>query len=126
MIGVALTLLVLFVSNLIQISVANQYIGFKQKQVIDSSISIEGIENIETIVKESSNRITQEQVNMGFSYGLLISWLPWFFLGRYIRGNLGLYGFVVLISLITYDPLWFNPIVFILSFYVGWRGNKGK
>jgi hypothetical protein len=113
--------MVLMVSNWLQISVANEYIGAKQKQVIESSILEQGINNIEKITREAPKKITQEQVKIGFTYGLLISWIPWFLLGRYMIGNLGLYSFTVVISLIAYDPLWFNPIIFILSFYLGHR-----
>lgn len=124
--SILLILMVLILSNLMQIFIANQYIGHLQKQEIDSSIIEKGIDNIESIVKDAPSRITQEQLERGFLYGMFISWIPWFLLGRYIYCNVGIYCFVVLISLVTYEPVWFTPIIFVLSFYLGTLTKKGQ
>jgi hypothetical protein len=121
-IGIVFTILVLILSTYIQVYVVDTYISSYHAELIEKEFHSQGIgedRSLEDIIEITEGSISKETIKTAFAYSLLISWLPWFILGFFLRKNKVTYSFVFLMSLVTYESLWFTPIVFLVAFYFG-------
>lgn len=114
-----LFLAALSLSNWIQIYSTNYYIGSLQKSLVEKSVEQDGPSEMENIIENISNQITQEDIKRGYIIGLLVAWIPWFVLGLVLVPSSVTYIVLVVVSAISYDPVWFNPAIFILAFISG-------
>lgn len=116
----------LALSNWIQIYAANYYIGNQQMSLVEQRVKeLEGtsvIENLvgsDSIVGSVSDEITQEEIKSGYIVGLSVAWIPWFVLGLIISPIAATYVVLVVVTALSYDPVWFNPLIFIFAFMLG-------
>ncbi len=81
--AVVLLLSALSLSNWIQIHSTNYYIGNLQISLIEKSVELKGASEMENIIENASEQITQKDIKKGYMIGLLLAWVPWFVLGLY-------------------------------------------
>ena len=117
--ALVLFLAALSLSNWIQIYSTNYYIGNLQKSLIEKGVEQEGASEMENIIENVSDQITKEDVKRGYIIGLLVAWVPWFVLGLVLIPSAVTCIVLVVVSAISYDPVWFNPLVFIVAFVLG-------
>lgn len=117
--ALVLFLAALSLSNWIQIYSTNHYVGNLQKSLIEKSVEQEGVSEMENIIENVSDQITQEDIKKGYIIGLIVAWVPWFVLGLIFIPSTATYVVLIVVSAISYDPVWFNPVIFILAFISG-------
>jgi len=117
--ALVLFLAALALSNWMQIYSTNYYIGVLQKSLIEKIVEQEGASEMEKLIENVSDQITQDDIKRGYIIGLLVAWIPWFVLGLVLIPSVTTYIVLVAVSAISYDPVWFNPIIFILAFILG-------
>jgi hypothetical protein len=116
--------LALFISNLIELMATHYYLGKIQKERVEMRLKEQPDITFEIAVNEVSSSITKEDVKVGYAYGLLLAWIPWFILGGILPKSRALYLLVCFAALLSFDPLWLCPIIFLTAFYFGTKAKK--